>query len=104
MKTRSLVIFGITALIMTIGLGTFLTLRYSHKLPRLENPMKVIQAARAFAHDETIAGQRVPDFVVLSTLVRRGYLTEEDARAFAGKEASISLPVNPVNAETLPQT
>ena len=47
-------------------------------------------AARSFARDQTAGGRQLPPEVSLRDLVRAGYLTTNDVRAFVGMEVTFS--------------
>jgi hypothetical protein len=60
------------------------------------NAPKLISALQAFARDRTASGGELPVDVSLEDLVRGGYLTSNDVRAFAGMEVTFSTQLDAI--------
>ena len=58
--------------------------------PVMLNAPKLISALQAFSRDQTTGGRRLPPEISLQDLVRGGYLTTNDVRAFEGMEVMFS--------------
>jgi hypothetical protein len=63
---------------------------WEHKQTPFQNATKLISALQAFSRDQTTGGRHLPTEVSLQDLLRGGYLTTNDARAFEGMEVRFS--------------
>ncbi len=80
----SIVAFAILASVVLVG-------HWQHKQPVFRSAGKVLAATQSFTHDLKATGKHIPAEVSLSELVRLGYVSASDVRAFNGMEVSISL-------------
>ena len=63
---------------------------WERKQTPFQDAPKLISALQAFSRDQAAAGRRLPPEVSLQDLLRGGYLTTNDVRAFEGMEVAFS--------------
>ena len=61
---------------------------WERKQTPFQNAPKLISALQAFSRDQAAAGRRLPPEVSMDDLLRGGYLTTNDVRAFEGMEVT----------------
>jgi len=61
-----------------------------HKQTQFQNAPKLVSALQAFSRDQTAGGRQLLPEVSLQDLLRGGYVTTNDVRAFAGMEVTFS--------------
>ena len=61
----------------------------------------IMSALQAFSRDRAAAGQRPPPEVSLQELIRGGYLTTNDVRAFEGMEVAFSTRIDDANPQMI---
>jgi hypothetical protein len=76
------------ALVVMVVLGV--SAYWGHKQTPFENAPKLISAMQAFARDQTAGGRQLPPEVSVQDLLRGGYLTTNDVRAFAGMDVTFN--------------
>jgi len=102
MKPRRLLVIicaGI-ALFVAVGIGVSAYWEHwEHKQTPFQNGPQLITALQGFAHDQVVAGRQLPSEVSLDVLLRGGYLTTNDVKAFEG----LDLTFYPQAVDTNPQ-
>lgn len=86
MNVRRLLIISSTGVALVVFLTLAGSAYWQHTQPPFRNAPKLISALQAFSRDQTASGRTLPLEVPLQDLVRGGYLTSNDVRAFEGME------------------
>jgi hypothetical protein len=95
MKTRRrILIFGAIGVAVVVALMLVASAYWQRRQTPFQNLPGLITALQAFVRDQTRAGQRLPTEIPLSDLVRGGYLTTNDVRAFEGMDVAFSTQVD----------
>ncbi len=91
MKTRR-VLFITCAVVAVLVIAGIVGSAYwaAHKQRPFENASELISGLQRFARDTKAAGRQLPREISLQDLVRGGYLTTNDVRAFEGMEVTLS--------------
>ncbi len=80
--------------IACIGFGMVLIISlvasafWEHRQARFQNAPKLVSALQAFSREQLARGRALPAEISLNDLVRGGYLTTNDARAFEGMDVT----------------
>jgi hypothetical protein len=90
MKTRGLLLIGCAGIGFVVVLVLAWSAYWEHKETPFRNAPELIRALQAFARDQAAAGRLLPPEVSLTDLVRGGYLTADDVRAFEGMDVTFS--------------
>ena len=86
----------VAAIVVCIGVTAY----WQRRMPVLQDGSKLIAAVQAFSRDERARGEAMPTSVALSELIRKGYITRDEVRAFDGMDVTFSLTAD----ETRPQS
>jgi hypothetical protein len=78
---------GLAAVILIVAVAT--TYWTHHQIP-FQNLPQLIAGLQAFARDHSAHGQILPPEISLQDLIRGGYLTAEDVRAFEGMDVTFN--------------
>src|SRR6266568_1396035 len=78
------------AIVIVVIVGLVGSALWEHKQPPFQNAPRLISALHAFSRDLMIAGRRLPPEISLHDLLRAGYLSANDLRAFQGREVTFS--------------
>jgi hypothetical protein len=90
MKLRRLLVIACGGIALAAVLILALSAYWERKQTPFQNAPKLLIALQAFSHDQAAAGRRLPPEISLQELLRGGYLTTNDVRAFQGMEVSLS--------------
>ena len=74
---------------------------WAHKRTPFEDGPKLISALQAFSRDQTAGGRQLPPEVSLQDLLRGGYLTTNDVRAFEGMEVTFNTQADDTHPEMI---
>jgi hypothetical protein len=74
---------GLAAVILIVAVAT---LYWTHHETPFQNLPQLIAGLQAFARDHSGRGQTLPPEISLQDLIRGGYLSAEDVRAFEGMD------------------
>jgi len=86
MSTRRLITLILVSVAVAAGVF-FGTVRYWHR-DRFVDTSKLISALQRFADDAKAAGRSLPAQIPLDDLLRGGYLSPSDVRAFKGMKVT----------------
>ena len=90
MRIRRLLVIACAGIALVVVLVLIVSAYWERKQTALHNASKLISALQAFSHDQAAAGRRLPPEISLPELLRGGYLTTNDVRAFEGMEVTFS--------------
>jgi len=94
MKTRRILIFGAAGVAVVVALVLLASAYWERRQTPFQNLPGLITALQAYVRDQRTAGRRLPAEIPLSELVRGGYLTTNDVRAFEGMDVAFSTQVD----------
>jgi hypothetical protein len=89
-KIRLILGFAAAGLATVILIVAAATLYWTHHQTPFQNLPQLITGLQAFARDHSAHGQTLPPEISLQDLIRGGYLTAEDVRAFEGMDVVFS--------------
>ena len=101
MKTRQPLIILYAGIILVVVVVPVVTTYWVRKSNSFQNAPMLLSAVQAFARDRAAAGQRPPPKVSLQELIRGGYLTTNDAKAFADMEVAFSTQTDDANPQMI---
>jgi hypothetical protein len=90
MKLQRPLLVACAGIALVVAVAFAVSSYWEHKQIPFQNAPKLFSALRAFSRDQTVGGKQLAPWVSLQDLVRGGYLTTNDARAFAGMEVTFS--------------
>ena len=90
MRTRRILIFGGVGIAALVALVLIASANWERRQTPFQNLPALITGVQAYVRDQTKSGQRLPAEIPLSDLVRGGYLTTNDVRAFQGMDVAFS--------------
>ena len=90
MKIRRLLVIACAGIALVVVLVLAVSAYWERKQTPFQNAPKLISALQAFSRDQAAAGRRLPPEISLQDLLRGGYLTTNDVRAFQGMEVTFS--------------
>ena len=90
MKIRRLLLIAFAGLAFVVVLVLVVSAYWERKQTPFQNTTKLISALQAFSRDQAAAGRRLPPEISMRDLLRGGYLTTNDVRAFEGMEVTFS--------------
>ena len=88
MKIRRLLVIACAGIALVVVLVLVVSAYWERKQTPFQNAPKFISALQAFSRAQSAAGRRLPPEVSLQDLLRGGYLTTNDVRAFEGMEVT----------------
>jgi hypothetical protein len=94
MRTRRLLICGAAGIVAVLVLVLVASAYWERRQTPFQNLPGLITALQAYVRDQTAAGRRLPAEIPLSELVRGGYLTTNDVRAFEGMDVAFGTQVD----------
>ena len=94
MKIRRLLVIAFAGIVFVVVLVVAVSAYWERKQTPFQNAPKLISALQAFSRDQEAAGRRLPPEVSVEDLLRGGYLTTNDVRAFEGMEVAFSTQVD----------
>jgi hypothetical protein len=94
MKTRRILSFGAAGIVALVALVLIASAYWERRQTPFRNLPGLITALQAYVRDQTTSGRRLPAEIPLSELVRGGYLTTNDMRAFEGMDVAFSTRVD----------
>ena len=90
MRIRRLAFIASAGIALVVVLVLAVSAYWERKQTLFQNGPKLISALQAYSRDQAAAGRRLPPEVSLQDLLRGGYLTTNDVRAFEGMEVAFS--------------
>ena len=90
MKIRRLLIIACAGIAIMVIVALAGSAYWERKQRPFQNAPKLISALQGFSRDQIARGQRFPPEISLQDLLRGGYLTTNDVRAFEGMEVTFS--------------
>jgi hypothetical protein len=90
MKIRRVLVIASAGIALVVVLVLAVSAHWEHQQIPFQNAPKLISALQAFSRDQAAAGRRLPPEVSLQDLLRGGYLTTNDVRAFEGMDVAFS--------------
>ena len=90
MKMRRLLVIAFAGIVLVVVLVLVVSAYWERKQTPFQNAPKLISALQAFSRDQAAAGRRLPPEVSMADLLRGGYLTTNDVRAFEGMDVAFS--------------
>jgi hypothetical protein len=90
MRIRRLLVIAFAGIVFVVVLVLVVSAYWERKQTPFQNAPKLISALQAFSRDQAAAGRRLPPEVSVDDLLRGGYLTTNDLRAFEGMEVTFS--------------
>jgi hypothetical protein len=90
MKIRRLLVIAFAGIALVVILFLAVSAYWQRKQTPFQNAPKLASALQAFSRDQEAAGRRLPPEISLQDLLRGGYLTTNDVRAFEGVEVTLS--------------
>jgi hypothetical protein len=90
MKTRRLLVLAVAGLAVVVLSVLVVSAYWERKQPVFNNAPQLMGALRAFSRDQAARGERLPAEISLQDLLRGGYVTINDVRAFQGMQVSFS--------------
>ena len=90
MRIRRLLVIACAGIALVVVLVLVVSAYWERKQTPFQNAPKLISALQAFSRDQAAAGRRLPPEVSMEDLLRGGYLTTNDVRAFEGMEVTFS--------------
>jgi hypothetical protein len=90
MRIRRLLVIAFAGIVFVVVLVLVVSAYWERKQTPFQNAPKLISALQAFSRDQAAAGRRLPPEVSVDDLLRGGYLTTNDVRAFEGMEVTFS--------------
>ena len=91
---RRILIFGAAGIAAVVALVLVVSAYWERGQTPFQNLPGLMTALQTYVRDQTTAGRRLPDEIPLSELVRGGYLTTKDVRAFKGMDVAFSTRVD----------
>lgn len=85
-KIRVILGIAVAGLVAVILIVAAATLYWTHHQTPFQNLPQLISGLQAFARDHATHGQTLPPEISLQDLIRGGYLSAEDVRAFEGMD------------------
>jgi len=89
-KIRRLLLIACAGIALVVVLVLAVSTYWERKQTPFQNAPKLISALQAFSRDYAMASRRLPPEISLQDLLRGGYLTTNDVRAFEGMEVTFS--------------
>ena len=89
-KIRVIIGIAVAGLATVILIVALATLYWTHHQTPFQNLPQLIAGLQAFARDHSAHGQTLPAEISLQDLIRGGYLSAEDVRAFEGMDVVFS--------------
>src|SRR5206468_1925546 len=74
--------------VIIVGLAA--SVYWERKQTPFQNAPKLISALQAFLHDQAASGRRLPSEISQQDLLRGGYLTTSEIRAFEGMDVTFN--------------
>src|SRR5258708_31657822 len=90
MKVRRILLVACAGIALVVILALGFAAYWERKQIPFQNAPKLISALQAFSLDHAARGRQLQPEVSLQDLLRGGYLTTNDVRAFAGMEVIFS--------------
>ena len=90
MKPRSLLVLVAGGFAVAVIVALAASIYWDRKQTPFQNAPKLISALRAFSRDQASSSRRLPPEIALQDLLRRGYLTTNDVRAFEGMDVTFN--------------
>jgi hypothetical protein len=90
MKIRRVLVVASAGIALVVVLVLVASAYWERKQTPFQNAPKLISALQAFSLDQAATGRQLPPEVPLQDLLRGGYLTTNDVRAFEGMEVAFS--------------
>ena len=90
MKVRRLLVIAGAGIALVVFLVLAVSAYWERQQTPFQNAPKLISALQTFSRDQAAAGRRLPAEISLQDLLRGGYLTTNDVRAFGGMEVTFS--------------
>jgi hypothetical protein len=90
MRIRRLLVIACAGVAFVVVLVLAVSAYWEGKQTPFQNAPKLISALQAFSRDQAAASRRLPPEISLQDLLRGGYLTTNDVRAFEGMEVTFS--------------
>src|SRR3954464_5678467 len=90
MRPRRLLVIALAGIAFCMIVALAVSAYWERKQTPFHNAPKLISALQAYSRDQTAGGRQLPPEVSVQDLVRGGYLTTNDVRAFADMEVSFS--------------
>jgi len=90
MKFRRMLLVACAGIALVVVAALAVSAYWEHRQIPFQNAPKLITALQAFSRDQTAGGRQLPLEVSLQDLLRGGYLTTNDMRAFADMEVTFS--------------
>src|ERR1039457_5721977 len=90
MRIRRLLVIVFAGIALVVVLALVVSACWERKQTPFQNAPKLISALQALSRDQAAAGWRLPPEISLQDLMRGGYLTTNDVRAFGGMEVTFS--------------
>ena len=90
MRIRPLLVIAFAGIALVVGLVLVVSACWERKQTPFQNAPKLISALQAFSRDQAAAGRRLPPEISMRDLLRGGYLTTNDVRAFEGMDVTFS--------------
>ncbi len=101
MKIRRLLLAACAGIAVVVILALAGSAYWAHKRTPFEDGPKLISALQAFSRDQTAGGRQLPPEVSLQDLLRGGYLTTNDVRAFEGMEVTFNTQADDTHPEMI---
>src|SRR5437016_3579659 len=98
-KPRSLLVLFAGGFAVAVIVALAASINWDRKQTPFQNAPKLISALRAFSRDQSASSRRLPPEIALQDLLRRGYLTTNDVRAFEGMDVTFNTQAD----DTYPQ-
>src|SRR5215468_1802783 len=90
MKTLRHLMVALAGVVLVVVVVLAASTYWERKQTPFQNAPKLISALRAFSREQAAGGRQLPSAVSLQDLLRGGYLTTNDVRAFEGMEVRFS--------------
>jgi hypothetical protein len=100
MRIRRLLVIAGAGIALVVIVVLACSAYWEHKQTPFQDAPKLIRALQAFSRDQVANGRRLPPEISLQDLLREGYLTTSEVRAFEGVEVTFNTQAD----ESHPQT
>jgi hypothetical protein len=101
MRIRRLLVIACAGIALVVVLVVVVSAYWERKQTPFQNAPKLISALQAFSRGQAAAGRRLPPEVSMEDLLRGGYLTTNDVRAFEGMEVTFSTEADESHPEMI---